>query len=226
MTITTASPTSAASTSVQRGGSERGKRAFWFDPRFAIGIVLVLASVLGVAALVTSADSSIDVLAARQTLVPGQRVSASDLVPTSIRADHAAVLYLRSRDIPASGVVVTRAVDVGELVPTSAVGSTAGLDLTSVVVPLDTPLSQSVAASSRVDVWSAKQVTNGVFAAPTVLVSSAIVVRLVEDKGIVVDSTDASVELLVPRDATASVLEAVANGAALSVVPVDLPVDR
>jgi hypothetical protein len=52
-------------------------------------------------------------------------------------------------------------------------------------------------------------------------VSSAIVVRIIEQKNLVATS-GASVELLVPKADTASVLDAIANGAALSVVPVDL----
>ena len=54
---------------------------------------------------------------------------------------------------------------------------------------------------------------------------SAIIVRVVDQKNLVA-STGSEVELLVPKDATASVLDAIANGAALSVVPDDLPLDN
>ena len=43
------------------------RRSFWFDPRFAIGLVLVVISVIGVVVLVAQANASIDVLAARTT---------------------------------------------------------------------------------------------------------------------------------------------------------------
>jgi hypothetical protein len=204
-------------------GPTRSRRRFWFDPRFAIGVVLVIASVAGVVGLVSSADASVDVLAARTTLTPGEQVSADDLVPTSVRAGQAERLYLRAKDVPADGVVITRAVAAGELVPSSAVGSAAGLQLTSVVVPVNTELAASIGPGSRVDVWSARAVDSTSFAAPTVLVSSAIVVRIIERKQLVADQAGGSVELLVPRFSTAGVLEATANGAALSIVPVDLP---
>ncbi len=209
----------------------RRHRSFWFDPRFLIGLVLVVVSVVGVVGLVGAANASVDVLAARSTLTPGERVHASDLVPTSVRAGSTEKLYLRAGDVPPTGVIVTRAVAAGELVPSSAVGSQAGADLTSVVVSLNTALAASIVPGSRVDLWSADAVqateTGGGsgFAAPTVLVSSAIVVRIVDQKNVVA-SNGSEVELLVPKDATASVLDAVANGAALSVVPVDLPVDN
>jgi hypothetical protein len=88
----------------------------------------------------------------------------------------------------------------------------------------------SITSGSRIDLWSAQQVdevdgASGGFAAPTVLVSSAIVVRLVDQKNLVT-TAGSSVELLVPKSDTASVLDAIANGAALSVVPVDLPLGQ
>jgi hypothetical protein len=218
------------------GGATRRRRAPWFDPRFAIGLVLVVVSVFGVVALVGAANASVDVLAARGTLTPGERVHESDLVPTSVRVGHTTQLYLRPSDVPAAGVIITRAVAAGELVPHSAVGSEAGADLTSVVVSVGTALPASVVPGSRVDLWSAAHGTAdaadagangadggaGSYAPPTVLVSSAIVVRLIDSKQLVA-SAGSSVELLVPKADTASVLDAIANGAVLSVVPVDLP---
>ena len=206
--------------------SDKKRRSFWFDPRFAIGIGLVILSVVGVVGLVSAADSSVDVLAARATLVPGQRVTPSDLVATSVRAGQSEKLYLRASAVPSGGVVLTRAIAAGELIPVSAVGSATGVQLTSVVLSPNTTLPAAVVSGARVDVWSARQIENGSFAAPTVLVSSAVVVRLVDQKSIVATSAGASVEVLVPKLAIASVLEAIANDAALSVVPVDLPLER
>jgi hypothetical protein len=215
----------------------RRRRSFWFDPRFAIGLVLVVASVLGVDALVNAANASVDVLAARSALTPGDRVHAADLVPTSVRVGRTAGLYLRASDVPTAGLVVTRSVSAGELVPHAAVGSQVGRSLTSIVVSVDSALAASVAPGSRVDLWSAEPATAsaeaeehsspapGTFAAPTVLVSSAIVVRLVDQKNVVA-SNGASVELLIPKSDTASVLDAIANGAVLSVLPVDLPLGQ
>jgi hypothetical protein len=205
-----------------RNVADKKRRSFWFDPRFAIGIALVVVSVLGVVGLVSAADSSIDVLAARATLTPGQHITADDLVETSVRAGQVERLYLRGSQVSSAGVVITRTIHAGELVPASAVGSAAGLQLTSVVVALNATLPASVGPGSRVDVWSARQDDSNNFAAPTVLVSAAVVVRIVEQKNLVAATTGSSVELLVPRFVTASVLEAMANEAALSVVPVDL----
>lgn len=215
--------------------ASRRRRTFWFDPRFVIGLVLVVVSVIGVDALVNAANASIDVLAARSTLTPGQRVHAGDLVPTSVRVGRTAGLYLRASEVPPVGLVVTRAVAGGELVAHTAVGSQAGRRLTSIVVSVDSALAASIVPGSRVDLWSAQpatasgadgsRVAPGSFAPPTVLVSSAIVVRLVDQKNLVA-ANGSSVELLMPKADTATVLDAIANGAALSVLPVDLPLGK
>jgi hypothetical protein len=205
------------------GTSERAPRAFWFDPRFAIGIALVVVSVLGVVAVVTTADSSVLVYSARSSLSPGDRVRTSDLDSRSVRLGSLGGKYLVDGDIPTAGFVVTRAVSAGELVPASAVGSVAGAELASIVVTLSGELARSVADGSVVDLWSAKQADDRLFGPPSVLVSSATVVRVVSAAGVIADRTRQSVELLVPRSKTAAVLEAIANADALSLVPSSIP---
>lgn len=212
-------------------GAAKRRHSFWFDPRFAIGLVLVVLSVIGVTGLVSAANASVDVLAARTALTPGEHVTTADLVPTSVRAGAIPKLYLTAKDVPGAGVIVTRAIAAGELVPASAVGSEAGTDLTSVVVSVNSALAASVGPGARVDLWSAAEAPttdggNASFAAPTVVVSSAIVVRIVDQKNLVTTGSGSSIELLVPKTATASVLDAIANGAALSIVPVDLPLGQ
>jgi hypothetical protein len=201
----------------------RAKRA-WFDPRFAIGLALVAASAIGVVVLVGAADSSVRVLAARSTLVPGDRVTADDLVSTTVRIASATATYLVAADIPAGGLIVTRVIDSGELVPRSAVGESASERQTSVVVTVSGQLAESIDAGATVDLWASREGDQSTFGPPVVLVSAATVVRLVEKTGLVVDQSAGSVELLVPKNRVAIVLEAIANDDALSVVAVSIPV--
>jgi hypothetical protein len=211
--------TSAARDRAQKPARKR----FWFDPRFAIGIVLVAASIAGVVAIVESADTSVLVFAARSPLSPGDHVDGDDLVATSVRLDGADRLYLVADDLPADGLVVTKPVADGELVPASAVGSMLGEQQTAIVLAVKGELAASVVAGSGVDVWSARQTGSGLFEAPAVIVSAATVVRLVDREGFVVDDGSAGIEVLVPRAQVARVLEAVANDDAISVVPSSLP---
>lgn len=207
----------------QTGQRERTPRSFWFDPRFAIGVVLVVASVAGVLVIVASADKTVTVYAARSVLSVGDRIGPDDLVERSVRLGTVTDKYLGGGGIPADGLVVTRTIAEGELVPTSAVGSTAGERVASVVVTVNSRLPKAVAAGSVVDVWAAREGDSGQFGPPSVLVPSATVVQIIEADGIIAGADAVSVELLVPRSRTARMLEALANSDALSLVPVNLP---
>ena len=216
--------TAPAGVGRSRTDSERAPRSFWFDPRFAIGIVLVIISVLGVVIVVTAADSSVLVYSARTALSPGDRVQPSDLDARSVRLGSLGAQYLADGDIPGEGFVVTRAVSAGELVPTSAIGDVAGASAASIVVSVAGELARSVGEGSVVDLWSAKETENNLFGPPAVLVDSATVVRVIARDGVISDRSVQSVELLVPRSKIAEVLDAIANADALSLVPTSIPV--
>jgi hypothetical protein len=200
-------------------------RTWWFDPRFAIGIGLVVVSVVGMVFVVSAADSSVRVYSARTSLSPGDHIRASDLVIDSVRLGAAGSRYLRPKDLPAAGLVVTRAVAAGELLPTAAVGDSASVRVTSIVVPIAGQLARSIAEGTVVDLWSAHKTGTGVYAAPTVLVSAATVVRLIKAEGLIASGDSGAVEVLVPRSATARVLQAVSDDDAVSLVPSTIPVD-
>lgn len=205
---------------------ERPPKSFWFDPRFAIGVGLVVVSVLGVYGIIAAVDRTVEVFSAASPLSPGDRIYADDLVSQSVRLGELGGKYLSPKDLPNDGLLVTRAVAAGELVPTSALGDAASIRVASVVVPVNGTLSKSIAPGTVVDVWSAAETDHGVFGPPAVLVGSATVVRVIESGGLVSGGGSSGVELLVPRDKVARVLEAVANGDAISLVPLSLPVRR
>jgi hypothetical protein len=198
------------------------KRRFWFDPRFAIGVVLIAVSVAGTAFVVTAADSTEPVLAARSVLTPGQTVTSDDLIATKVAMEKATSLYLSPSDVPAEGLVVTRTVAAGELVPASAVGSADSVDSTSVVITVKGELAASIVPGATADVWAAPKTDDG-YGPPVVIVPDATVVRLVKPNGIVVDASSGSVEVLVPKQTVARVLEAAADEDALSLVPASIP---
>lgn len=203
---------------------ERRPRTFWFDPRFGIGIALVVVSVLGVLGIVASADNSVQVFAARSALSPGETITASDLVAKSVRLGEVDAKYLLASNLPSDGLVVTRTISAGELVPASAVGTASGTRVASVVVAVQGALPRSVIAGAVVDLWSASQTEDRSFGPPTVLAPSATVVRVIAPDGIVAGRDGGAVEVLVQRSRLASVLEAIANEDAVSLVPVSLPV--
>lgn len=203
----------------KQGASTR--RPFWFDPRLAIGLLLIVASVVGVAAIVVRAERTTAVYAATDALIVGERIHPADLARLNVRLDAAADLYLTPDQVPAEGVLVTRTVVAGELIPASAVGTVSGESVTSLVVTLRGMLAAGVDAGSIVDVWAAAQEDTTRYAPPGILVPGATVVRVVEQSGLL-SATDAPiVEILVPKNTVSAVLEAIANDDAIAVVAVN-----
>ncbi|TFD31145.1 hypothetical protein [Cryobacterium cryoconiti] len=202
------------------------RRSFWFDPRFAIGLGLVVAAVGGVYLIVSASDQSTAVFAARSALAVGDRVQAGDLVATQVRLDGTGDLYVTPDWLPDDGLVVTRTIAAGELVPVSAVGRTSGTETTSVVVELTSALAANIGPGTVVDLWAARKTDQNAYGPPTVLVGQASVVLLVEPTGLTVGTGIRSLELLVPKDNVAEVLESIANRDALAVVPVNEPLEQ
>jgi hypothetical protein len=196
----------------------RAKR-FFFDPRFAIGVALVAASVGGVYALVTVSNTTTEVYAARSTLTAGDVIDVSDLAVVGVELGSRRENYIAQGAAPHGELVVTRTIEAGELVPASALTTQARSRLTSVMLTVRAPLPADVRSGAAVDVWSAKAVEHEGFEPPAVLVSGARVARVVADDGLVSDRQNVSVEVRVPESKTAALLAAVQADDAISLVP-------
>ncbi len=207
------------------------RRRPFADPRLLIGLLLVAASVAATVGIVAAVDRRTEVYAAAGPLEPGQRIAVSDLVPRGVALDGSDALYLGVGDVPRGGLVVTRAVAQGELVPASSVGRTSDVEATSLVLRLATRVSGAVKPGASVDVWSAAPATpsatadvdDDVAVPPTVLVAGATVVRVLdEDQALSVDHEGSAVEVRLPRSRVARVLAAIASGDDLAIVPAGL----
>jgi len=196
--------------------SERG--ALRLDPRLVIGIVLVAVSTTGVWALVSGLDDSVEVYAVRDTVTPGTLVEVGDLVVESVRLGATVDRYLVPGEVPDRGIVVARTIESGELVADSAVDDVDRTGLATVVVPSRSALPSGLGRGSTVDVWSAREIERGSYEPPAVLVANAEIAGIQEPEGMV-DSGGVSVELLIPREKVAALLEALAAGDAIDLVP-------
>ena len=122
----------------------RLRRPGWRDPRLLAGIAMVAASVLLGSWAVRTAQATVPVYVTRAALVPGDRVTAQDLAVVDVRLG-----TVEPRPLPACrpggrGATAWRSGPsvAGELVPASAVGSAADLDLRPVSVTLTRAPSQ------------------------------------------------------------------------------------
>ncbi|WP_051143256.1 hypothetical protein [Humibacter albus] len=197
--------------------TDQRARRFWIDPRFVLGVALVVASVVGVSALLAVQNRSVRVYAARSTLVAGDLVRAADLQLVSVRVP-ATSHYLGEGALPDDAIVV-RSVPKGDLIPQAAVTGQTDANLTSIVVASSGPVAGAVVPGTMADVWSADAADDEDYVPPVVLVSGAVVVSVADDDSLVAGRGSVSVELRVPAGRVASVLQAMADGRSLSVVP-------
>lgn len=196
------------------------------DARLLVGLALVAASIAAVVGIVTAADEGEDVFAAPGLLTAGQVLTLADLDVRRVALGIEGHGYLTPADMPPEGLVVTRTVGAGELVPRSAVGDARGPSATTVVVTLSTALGATVRPGDSLDLWSAPALDGGRFGAPAVIASGTQLVRTVTADGIVTGTEAGRVELLVPRREVARILHALANGDALSAIPASLAIGR
>ena len=194
------------------------------DPRLLIGLLLVIVSIGAVVGIVALADEGEEVLAAPRLLVEGERIDRDDLEPRRVVLGLDTHGYVTAADIPDEGVVITRMIGAGELVPLSAVGDERGPRSTTIVVTLSTALGATVRPGDRLDLWAAPAEEAGRFGAPAVIASGTQLVRTITAEGIVSSGEAGRIELLVPRRDVARILFALANGDALSAIPASLSV--
>lgn len=192
-------------------------RAFWGDARFFLGILLVVASVAGVWFVVSAARQTAPAFAANRTIVPGEAVSADDLRLVEVSLGQLGDAYLQT-DALADGLVATRTISSGELVPRSAVDDAATVATTSVVLRSALDVPGSVHAGSVVEVWAAPLLERGTYDTPRILVPDATVVSVTRDDSMIGGGT-AALELVIARADVAATLAAMADQSALSVVP-------
>jgi hypothetical protein len=134
--------------------ASRAGRPGWREPRILVGVALVaVAALLG--ATLVGAQETTAVWAAREPLAEGQAVEPADLVARELRfADAAdASRYLAADGPVPDGLVLTRDVGAGELLPAGALGDGAPALLEVPLTVAAEAVPATVRAGSVVDVW-------------------------------------------------------------------------
>lgn len=199
-------------------GARARPHGFWADARFFLGIALIAASVGGVWFLVNASRTTVPVYAAAHTIVEGELISTGGLRIVDVALGASQDAYLPAGEL-SPGVVATRTIAAGELVPAAAVGDAEAARTTTVVIRSAVDVPAAVVAGSVVEVWSAPRTEQGRYGTPSILVADATVVAVSRDDSMIGGGA-ASLEVVIPRADVADALGAIADEAALSVVPV------
>ncbi|MGW1343098.1 SAF domain-containing protein [Kribbella sp. NPDC002412] len=135
--------------------AQRNRRARWKDGRLVLGVLLVAITALAGAKLLSSADDTTTIWAAKRDLAAGTKLTGDDLTTARVRFTNGedAGRYVAA-DADLKGLVVTRAVDAGEFVPREAAVSESDNDRTELPLSVATGrLPSDIAAGDDVDIW-------------------------------------------------------------------------
>lgn len=194
--------------------ASRLPRARWLDGRLLAGVLLVLLSVVLGARVLADADRRVQVWSATRDLGADTTLRGDDLRVTSVRLDGHARHYLSaSEDL--DGLVLTRAIGRGELLPASAVRPSGSPDHRRVVIEVDRTGVTGLAKGQVVDLYTVAEPRSGETPAPPRLVLAGVTVAedvRAADGAFGGGGAAAGVALLVGADDVPDVLGAAASG--------------
>ena len=208
-----------------RPTAARLRQPSWRDTRLVVGVVLVLLSVAIGAKVIASADDTVPMYAAVASLVPGQPVTQKDVRRVDVQLGADRTRYVAADHDIAPDTFALRDVRPGELLPASALGTKADIDMKPVSVPVDSGAAAQLAAGSIVDVWvNAKEKSSGVekYGNPLKTLEAAPVVRVPEAGGSGLGSASGktAVQIMVPESGVQALIAAIDQGARITLVPV------
>ena len=199
--------------------ASRVKRPGWKDPRLALGLVLILASVSGTVYLVQELNQTTKVYVASDSITLGEQLDAKNLSVQEVRLGSATEQYLDAGSGPLDGARANTFIKAGEFIPLSAITHSERGSRRPVNIDLPADLSPAITPGSFVDVWIAqREGGGGVYGTPEQLASMVEVSNRVERSGGLVSGTGTNLELLVEPEHLETLLQALANESRIIVI--------
>lgn len=182
-------------------GQARFGRAGFKDPRFVVGLVLVIASVLGVVGLVQGLQRTQAVYSAARDLGAGESVGADDLVVVQVRLGENASAYWGAGGEVPPGTRVLSAVRAGELIPLRAMGN-AEEERRPMNLELEGAAPAGVGVGGRIDVYVTAEGTaqGGEAQAPQAVLRSLEVTAIKTTAAGLGSTARTVIDVLVPPD--------------------------
>ncbi|MET3205654.1 MULTISPECIES: SAF domain-containing protein [unclassified Arthrobacter] len=190
----------------------------WKDPRLLVGVLLVLASVVGVISLVGSADQTTEVYAARDSIAVGEKLTADNVVRAKVRLGETEQQYVTVEAGLPDGQVAVQRIGKNQLVPKESLATVDALDRKPVAVTIDEALPPQAVAGTRVDVWVALPDARNGFSEPKLLLPGAEIAQVTAGSTALGSSRNTVLMVLVADSQMPAILGAQANQAKISVV--------
>jgi hypothetical protein len=189
-------------------------RARWLDARLLVGLLLVLLSVVVGAKVFADADERVQVWSVNRDLGADTPLTADDVDVTAVRLDGVARRYV-SASQAVDGLVLTRPVSRGELLPLSAVGGSDSRSQRRVVIEVDRFGVAGLGTGGVVDLYVVRATAAGEDpAAPELVLAGVTVGEDVRSGGGTFggSASRSGVTLLVDEGEVPDVIDAVAHG--------------
>lgn len=196
----------------------RLKPPSWKDPRLLVGILLVLASVVGVVSLVGSADRTTEVYAARDSIAVGEKLTMDNVVRAKVRLNDTEEHYFTAEAGLPEGLVAVQRIGKNHLVPKESLATVDALDRKPVAVTIDEALPPQAVPGTRVDVWVALPDARNGFSEPKLLLPGAEIAQVTAGSTALGSSRSTVLMVLVADSQMPAILGAQANMAEISVV--------
>ncbi|HEY8752121.1 MAG TPA: hypothetical protein VIM40_00520 [Arthrobacter sp.] len=196
----------------------RLKPPSWKDPRLLVGVLLVLASVVGVISLVGSADQTTEVYAARDSIAVGEKLTADNVVRAKVRLGETEEHYVTVEAGLPDGLVAVQRIGKNQLVPRDSLATVDALDRKPVAVTIEEALPPQAVAGTRVDVWVALPDARNGFSEPKLLLPGAEIAQVTVGSTALGSSRNTVLMVLVADEQMPAILGAQANKAKISVV--------
>jgi hypothetical protein len=196
----------------------RLKKPSWKDPRLLVGVLLILASVVGVISLLGSADKTTEVFAAREAIGVGEKLTPDNVSRVKVRLGDVESRYITAESGMPDGVVAVQRIGKDQLLPRESLGNVDVLDRKPVAVTVQEALPDQAVAGTRVDVWVSMPDARNGFAQPKLLLPGAEIAQVSPGSTALGSSKSTVLMVLVGDEHMPSLLGAQANDAKISVV--------
>lgn len=190
--------------------ARRLSKPSWLDARVAVGVLLVMTSVVVGARVFTAAGRYTEVYLARRALLAGAHLSAGDLTTGRVRFDGGGGAYVAAGRPPV-GYLVTRYVAAGELLPVGALSRSAPALTATRLVTVPVPaghLPADLGRSDEVDVYLTGKPKAGGATTSRLLLDGVLVDGVTGSGSLSADDVSAVV-LVVPNGQVAALVGAI-----------------
>jgi Flp pilus assembly protein CpaB len=145
--------------------ASRLRQPKWTDTRLVAGVLMVLVAVVAGAAVISGADRSVRVWAARRDLSAGTTVERGDLVARRVRLFGPDLKRYGDARSDLAGRVLVRDIGAGDLIPLSALDVPPGGATRIVGLPMSRAhaLDGNIERGNRVDVIATRKTSGGGF---------------------------------------------------------------